>query len=436
MTIIPTLPTPSLDPQSLPLPASAISLLSQASLFFLTSSAQGSHLSTNYRGGPPGFIRLLTNTQTTTQLAYPEYSGNRLYQTLGNLQINPHAGLVIPDFQTGDALYITATTSILVGEVASALIPRSNLVLVFTIVAARFVHSALSVRAQYGEFSPYNPPVRYLASERPPSSAQTKGQKVGGPRTYATLTKRTILAPGIARLSFETDEDITWKPGQHVALSFETELGMGYSHMRDDDPRSLNDDLVRTFTVSGTSPSENTKGVRQLEVTMKNVGVVTKHLFRANMRGGVHAEIVGFGGEFKIEQDGGEVVAFVAGGVGITPLLGQMSTLERKGVKVWWGVKAADLGFVEDVVGGWERKGLVAKVFVSGEVDEEGEAAVKRLQKMGVVVRRRRMEENDFVERSEVEDVRRWYVCAGKELTGRLEKWLDGREVVTENFDY
>ena len=221
---------------------------------------------------------------------------------------------------------------------------------------------------------------------------------------------------------------------------------MGYSHMRDDDPQSLNDDLVRTFTVSAAAPSPSSSepkriGTRTFEVTVRNVGDVTGHLFRAHVRGGVQAEVVGFGGEFRIEQEDGEVVAFVAGGVGITPLLGQTEALDHRRIQLWWSVRAADLDFVEDVMRGWEEKAPFVRVFVSGDVDGEAEVVMKRLEhKRGVIVKRRRIEEGDFevgrASEGKVQDVRRWYVCAGKELTGRLEKWLDGWEVVTENFDY
>lgn len=34
-------------------------------------------------------------------------SGNRLYQTLGNVQVNPAMGITIPDLETSDALYVS-----------------------------------------------------------------------------------------------------------------------------------------------------------------------------------------------------------------------------------------------------------------------------------------------------------------------------------------
>ena len=61
------------------------------------------------------------------------------------------------------------------------------------------------------------------------------------------------LTPTMHRFQFTLSDPLAagpWKPGQYVALSFQDELDTGYNHMRDNDPKSLNDDYLRTFTVS------------------------------------------------------------------------------------------------------------------------------------------------------------------------------------------
>ena len=198
-------------------------------------------MGTNHRGGSPGFVRVAKNDASGTVLVYPEYSGNRLYQTLGNLYTSPRAGLVFPDFDSGDALYLTTSTEVILGKDASAVLPRSNLVVKLHVSAARFVKNSLSFRANNLERSPYNPPVRYLPAEKALPDAQTSNSKA----IYAKLLARDRLTPTIARFRFSISDPETsgrWTPGQYVALAFEDELSVGYSHMRDDDPQSLNDD--------------------------------------------------------------------------------------------------------------------------------------------------------------------------------------------------
>ena len=233
---------------TLPLPEPALKLLAEADMFFLSSSNQGSNMGTNHRGGQPGFVRVAKNDASGTVLVYPELSGNRLYQTLGNLYTTPRAGLIFPDFNTGDALYLTGTTEIILGKDAAAILPRSNLVVKLHVFSARFVRNSLSFRGTGLERSPYNPPVRYLPAEKALPDAQTSNSKV----VYAKLLARDRLTPTIARFRFGISDSEAlgrWTPGQYVALAFEDELSVGYSHMRDDDPKSLNDDY-------GTSISE------------------------------------------------------------------------------------------------------------------------------------------------------------------------------------
>ena len=133
---------------------------------------------------------------------------------------------------------------------------------------------------------------------------------------------KKIITPTIARFKFQVADPqkaSKWKPGQYVALSFQDELDIGYSHMRDDDPKSLNDDFLRTFTVS--SRQDALPG--EFEITIREVGPVTEHLFQHNVRADLEVPLQGFGGEFFLQQGEGEKISYIAGGVGITPLLAQ-----------------------------------------------------------------------------------------------------------------
>lgn len=60
-------------------------------------------------------------------------------------------------------------------------------------------------------------------------------------------------------------------PGQYVALAFEDKLSAGYSYMRDDDLKSLNDDYVRKFTAS-SSPDTFPENELVLQVPLKGSG--------------------------------------------------------------------------------------------------------------------------------------------------------------------
>lgn len=66
-------------------------------------------LDTSHRGGPPGFIVISSDNQ----LRIPDYSGNNIFNTLGNFQSYPQAGLVFIDFQQHRLLQLTGKSKIL-----------------------------------------------------------------------------------------------------------------------------------------------------------------------------------------------------------------------------------------------------------------------------------------------------------------------------------
>jgi len=418
---------------SLPLSERALSLLAKADMFFI-SSHHGTNMGTNHRGGPPGFVRVERNDASGVMLVYPEYSGNRLYQTLGNLYADPQAGLVFPDYDTGDVLYLTGSTLIKIGKDAATTLSRSNLAVEIHVEAARFVQQGLSFRGRPGELSPYNPPVRFLPREQAMPDSQTQDSKVA----YAKLLARELLTPTIARFKFRiSDPEVAgrWKPGQYVALAFEDELSAGWSHMRDDDPRSLNDDYVRTFTVSSAPGSQFGEDV--FEITIRNVGTVTGFLFHQNVRAGLEVPLRAFGGTFTVSQGSDEIVPFVAGGIGITPLLAQLPELDLKRLRLFWTVNVRDIGLVTDTFDRCPGLAQSAQVFVSGNEDSmsaENQKAIERLRQIGARIATRRILASDVQAERGLSST--WSLCTGTTLRKSLLDWLQGKKVVYEDFNY
>lgn len=247
-----------------------------------------------------------------------------------------------------------------------------------------------------------------------------------------------MLALKIARFRFSvngSEAEGRWKPGQYVALSFEDELSIGYSHMREDDPQSLNDDYVRTFTVS-SSPVGDLPDV-EFEITIRNVGLATNFLFRQNIRAGLQLPLKGFGGNFTIEQGPKDIVPYIAGGIGITPLLAQLQKLDFKRIRLFWTVNVHDIGLVMDTVQRYPSLAPSSRFFVSrlNEVSpSESEKLVKRLRDLGSRVDARRILASDVEGLQYVAST--WYLCTGPALRKDLLKWLSGEKTVYEEFNY
>jgi NADPH-dependent ferric siderophore reductase len=398
-------------------------------------------MDTNHRGGPPGFVRVVSNSPSGAVIVYPEYSGNRLYQTLGNLQTTPLAGLAIPDFDTGDVLYLTGTTEVLIHADAAALLPRSNLAVKITITESKFVEKGLAFKGVLGERSPYNPSVRYATTEKITPGTNLTPEST----TRASLTQVTKLTPTISRFRFRISTPpsansgpMSWQPGQYATLSFADDLDSGYSHMRDDDPKSLNDDYMRTFTVS--SPPSSSSSDNEFDLTIRRVGRVTEYLFRQNARAGHEVPLRGFEGEFRFEsKPPGSILPFIAGGIGITPVLGQLNSIPISQLKLLWTVNIVDIGLVADTFKTYPQLPAQTTLFITGEdadVDEEERTLLKEVGASGARVERRRLQKKDVEEVDGMGGIEEWYMCVGPRLKSNVLNWLSGKRVVYEDFGY
>jgi len=90
-------------------------------MFFLATADADGRPSCSYKGGDPGFVRVLDERT----LAFPNYDGNGMYLSLGNTLVNPEVGLLFVAFERGRRLRLHGTASIdpgdeLLGELPGA----------------------------------------------------------------------------------------------------------------------------------------------------------------------------------------------------------------------------------------------------------------------------------------------------------------------------
>ncbi|MFE2876222.1 pyridoxamine 5'-phosphate oxidase family protein [Streptomyces roseus] len=71
--------------------------------FVATTAADG--VDASHRGGMPGFVEVLS----PVELAWPDYAGNAMFLTLGNLAADPRAGLLFPDWESGAVLQLSGS---------------------------------------------------------------------------------------------------------------------------------------------------------------------------------------------------------------------------------------------------------------------------------------------------------------------------------------
>ena len=75
--------------------------------FFLATADAEGRPNVSHKGGLPGFVRVVG----PSELAYPDYDGNGMFMSLGNVAVNPHVGLLFIDFERPRRLVVHGTAT-------------------------------------------------------------------------------------------------------------------------------------------------------------------------------------------------------------------------------------------------------------------------------------------------------------------------------------
>jgi predicted pyridoxine 5'-phosphate oxidase superfamily flavin-nucleotide-binding protein len=148
--------TPGTSAVTVQLSAEQAAWIGSADLLFVGTYHPVRGADASHRGGAPGFVRVVS----PTELAWGDYLGNRFFQSLGNAAVQPRAGLLFLDPETGSTLQLTGTLTIDWSPEAASEIPRAERVLCFRIEQVVETRSAIPLRWILSEPSPFNPPAR------------------------------------------------------------------------------------------------------------------------------------------------------------------------------------------------------------------------------------------------------------------------------------
>ncbi|MGC3940370.1 oxidoreductase [Roseobacter sp. EG26] len=434
--------------------ASTVFLATKHSADGTTSGAQ-TDMGVNHRGGAPGFTRLYEETKgdrTTTYLVLPDHSGNRFYQSLGNIEFDPQVGLVFPDFQTGDILYVTGKAENLMDDAAAALMPRASLLTRIKVTGAVFVKEGLNLKLTSSEqLSPYNPPVKYLRQEMEQMGHELVAGENDAPIS-ATLISTNTLSDSIKTFNFELSEPINAPlPGGFGVFDFSGLLDAGYSHMNEANPQLVNEDYMRTWTLSST-PGFDTRDnafrpTNRVSVTVKRKpGGLMSNVLHNNAHKLIEEQLPiafkGTGAGFSCfsQGNGGDPpevpprMLWIAGGVGITPFMAMWDGILEMAqahtrpnlteIELYFSGRGDDIKVLEhfskhsDALSANVR--LHITVFHSIGLDPMAERAAQddlreAFSEDGLYLKERRVQIDDFEPISEL-DTREVYLCGPEAL--------------------
>ncbi len=127
--------------------------ISWADTFVIATAHPTGGADASHRGGLPGFVRV-DDPQT---LSFPDYAGNMMFQTLGNLAVDARASLLFLDFASGTTLQLAGNAVVDWDPAAAAAFPGAQRVVRFAVEAVVEISGATSLRWGDPSYSPFNP---------------------------------------------------------------------------------------------------------------------------------------------------------------------------------------------------------------------------------------------------------------------------------------
>jgi ferredoxin-NADP reductase/predicted pyridoxine 5'-phosphate oxidase superfamily flavin-nucleotide-binding protein len=256
--------------------------ISTADTFFIGSGYRGDGtaneafgVDASHRGGAPGFIKVLNDTR----LVFPDYAGNNHFNTIGNLVLDPHVGLLFVDFETGSLMQITGCATIDFDSDEVARHPGAQRLVIVEIEEIVLLEGVLPLR-----WSDPGDAVRVLRVV----------QKI---RESDDVTSFVLAAR-------DGGELVDFEAGQHLPIEVQVD---GYDHP-----------LKRTYSLS-IGPDA---GLYRITVKREPLGAVSRHL-HDKVHEGDFINARAPAGEFILENSDRPVV-LISAGVGITPMVSML----------------------------------------------------------------------------------------------------------------
>lgn len=149
----PQISEPTSGPSGESLSPEGVATLRKADLFFITTNHPDRGLDASHRGGNPGFITVTDSEK----FRFPDYTGNSLFNSLGNLLVDNRIGLLVPDLKRRVALRITETAAVKFQK-STYEVSTNNAPRMVEVSISRWEETALPVRSTlFAEHSPFNP---------------------------------------------------------------------------------------------------------------------------------------------------------------------------------------------------------------------------------------------------------------------------------------
>ena len=273
-----------------------------ADTFFIATGHRGEGespsfgMDASHRGGEPGFVRI----EGERQLVFPDYAGNSHYNTIGNLVMDPRAGIVFVDFERGGLLQLTGRVRIDWDSPKLERFPGARRVLSFELDEAVELEGALALR----------------------------WDAAGGAVRSLRVVEKIRESDEVVSFVFESRDGgplSDFQAGQHLPIELEG-AGQGCG-------------VSRTYSLSN-GPGQ---GRYRISVKRHSQGVASRCL-HDDVAVGAILSARAPAGDFLLDPSSPRPVVLVSAGVGLTPLVSMLHELVGRGDgrRVWFVHGARD----------------------------------------------------------------------------------------------
>ncbi len=273
--------------------------VASADTFFIASGHRGDGenpaygMDASHRGGDPGFVQVVSETR----LVFPDYAGNNHFNTIGNLVLDPRAGFLFVDFETGSLLQLTGRATIDWDSGAVARFPGARRLVVFDIDEIVELPTAV--------------PLRWDASAESVRSLR--------------LVEKIRESDDVTSFVFEARDGgllPSFQAGQHLPIELKVP--------------GFEEPVRRTYSLSGEPSHERYR----ISVKREPWGVASRHL-HDSVEVGAILEVRKPAGDFVLPCSHCPIV-LVSAGVGVTPMASMLHHLAAEdGERPVWFVHGA-----------------------------------------------------------------------------------------------
>ncbi|WP_433860530.1 pyridoxamine 5'-phosphate oxidase family protein [Pseudomonas thivervalensis] len=288
----------------------------------------------SHRGGKPGFVRM----DEDGSLTVPDFSGNLFFNTLGNILLNPRAGLVFVDFQSGDLLQMSGSAQVLLDDPEINAFQGAERLLRFT--PQRIVHRPAAIALRWKDQDEGDSPNSLMTGSWEQAAERLQAEALRSRWRSLRVARVVDESPDIRSFHLQASDGLglpRFEAGQHLPVRIQLE--------------GQNAPSIRTYSVS-SAPSDDF-----LRISVKRDGSVSSHLHE-QVRALHEIEARAPQGHFTVQPTERRPLVLLAAGVGITPLLSMLREVVYQGQRISrmrpvWLVQSArsvaDLAFREEI---------------------------------------------------------------------------------------